>query len=61
MVRTHRVSTPGFNIHTVGIILMVVGVLGLLVSLVFWNTWGGFGKGAARTGTRRRVVEEDLP
>jgi hypothetical protein len=40
---------------------MVVGVLGLLVSLVFWNSWGGFGNGTARTGTRRRVVEEDLP
>jgi hypothetical protein len=56
-----RVSTPGFNIHTVGIVLMVVGVLGLLVSLVFWNSRGGFGNGAARTGTRRRVVEEDIP
>jgi len=55
-----RVSTPGFNIHTVGIVLMVVGVLGLLVSLVFWNTWGGFGNGA-RAGGRRRVVEEDIP
>jgi hypothetical protein len=56
-----RVSTPGFNIHTVGMVLMVVGVLGLLVSLVFWNSWGGFGNGAARAGTRRRVVEEDIP
>jgi hypothetical protein len=57
-----RVSTPGFNIHTVGIVLMVVGVLGLLVSLVFWNSWGGFGNGpGTRAGTRRRVVEEDLP
>ena len=56
-----RVSTLGFNIHTVGVVLMVVGVLGPLVSLVFWNSWGGFGNGAARTGTRRRVVEEDLP
>ena len=57
-----RVSTPGFNIHTVGMVLMVVGVLGLLVSLLFWNSWGGFGNGAGtRAGTRRRVVEEDIP
>jgi hypothetical protein len=56
-----NVSTPGFNVHTVGVILMVVGALGVLVSLVFWNSWGGFGNGTARTGTRRRVVEEDLP
>ncbi|HEY4939027.1 MAG TPA: hypothetical protein VIJ69_08345 [Actinomycetota bacterium] len=55
-------STPGFNIHTVGMVLMVVGILGLLVSLVFWNSWGGFGNGpATRAGTRRRVVEEDIP
>jgi len=55
-----RVSTPGFNIHTVGTVLMVVGALGVLVSLMFWSSWGGFGNGA-RTGTRRRVVEEDIP
>ena len=52
-----RVNTPGFNIHTVGVVLMVVGVLGMLVSLVFWNSWGGFGNGA---GGRRRVVEEEI-
>jgi hypothetical protein len=55
-----NVNTPGFNVHTVGVILMVVGALGVLLSLVFWNSWGGFGNGA-RTGTRRRVVEEDIP
>jgi hypothetical protein len=53
-----QVNTPGFNVHTVGVVLMVVGVLGILLSLVFWNTWGGFGN---RTGARRRVVEEDIP
>src|SRR5260370_3719219 len=46
-----RVNTPGFNIHTVGVVLMVVGVLGILVSLLFWNSWGGVGNGA---GGRRR-------
>jgi hypothetical protein len=54
-----NVNTPGFNVHTVGVVLMVVGALGVLLSLVFWNRWGGFGSGA-RTGTRRQV-EEDLP
>jgi hypothetical protein len=53
------VNTPGFNVHTVGVVLMVVGALGVLLSLVFWNSWGGFGNGAG-TGTRRRVVEEDI-
>ncbi len=27
----------------VGVILMIVGAIGLLVSLVFWSSWGGFG------------------
>jgi hypothetical protein len=53
-----QVNTPGFNVHTVGVVLMVVGVLGILVSLVFWNSWGGFGN---RTSVRRRVVEDDIP
>jgi hypothetical protein len=53
-----NVNTPGFNVHTVGVVLMVVGVLGILLSLVFWNSWGGFRN---RTGARRRVVEEDIP
>ena len=53
-----QLNAPGFNVHTVGVVLMVVGVLGILLSLVFWNSWGGFGN---RTGARRRVVEEDIP
>jgi len=52
-----RVSTPGFNIHTVGLVLMVVGLIGMLASLVFWNSWGGFGNG---TGARWRVVDEEI-
>lgn len=57
---------PGFNIHTVGVILMVVGLLGALLSLVFWGSWGGFHRstvyteGAPAAGRRRRVVEEEI-
>ena len=36
-------STSGFNIHTAGVILLVVGIIGFVVSLVFWSSWGGFG------------------
>ena len=28
-----QVNTPGFNVHTVGVVLMVVGVLGIVLSL----------------------------
>jgi hypothetical protein len=37
------VQSSNFNVHTIGVILMVVGVVGFLASLVFWASWGGFG------------------
>lgn len=43
------VSTPGFNIHDIGVILMIVSAIGFLVSLAFWGTWGGFGRGSSRS------------
>jgi hypothetical protein len=59
------VSTSGFNIHTVGYILLVVGIVGALISLIFWSSWGGIGgrtvaaEGPAPTTRRRTVVEEE--
>ena len=51
------VTSAGFNIHTIGVILMVVGALGLVLSMIFWSSWGGFG---GRTGYRRerRVMRD---
>ena len=61
------VNAPGFDIHTVGVILMVVGALGLLLSMVFWSSWGGLHRGTAVYDNgvgyprrRRRVIEEDV-
>ena len=56
-------TASGFNVHTVGWILLAVGALGVLLSLVFWSSWGGFG-GSRRTvvserPARRRTVVED--
>jgi hypothetical protein len=51
------VTTSGFNVNTVGYILLVVGIIGLLLSLVFWSSWAGPGY---FTGSRRRVVEKDV-
>ncbi len=51
-----NVSSSGFNINTIGIILMVVGAIGIILSLMFWSSWGGVG------GTRRRTTYvEDGP
>lgn len=34
-------TVAGLSVHTIGVILMVVGVIGLLISL-FWTTvWAG--------------------
>jgi hypothetical protein len=37
------VTTTGFNIHTIGVILMIAGAVGLALSAVFWSSWGGGG------------------
>jgi hypothetical protein len=39
----------------IGWIIFAVGVFGIVVSLVFWSSWGGFG------GRRTTVVEEREP
>jgi len=36
-----NVQTSGFNLNTIGVILMIVGGVGLLMSLLFWSSWGG--------------------
>jgi hypothetical protein len=33
------VSTHGFNVHTIGVILMIVGAVGLLISLLWMTVW----------------------
>lgn len=51
------VHTTGFNINTIGLILMIVGAVGLLLSLIFWSSWGGFG--GPRRYDSRTYVERD--
>jgi hypothetical protein len=48
------VNGDGFNINTVGVILMVVGAAGLLISLFLFHPWSDRG---ARDG-RREVIRE---
>ncbi|HEX3289818.1 MAG TPA: DUF6458 family protein [Gaiella sp.] len=51
-------DVSGVDLQTVGVILMVVGAVGGLISLVFWSSWGGFG-GRDTTVIRdgERIVE----
>jgi len=48
------VNTEGFNLHTIGNILMIVGAIGALFSLIFWSSWGGFNRSE---GGRDVIVE----
>ena len=44
-------TVSGLNIHTIGVILMVVGIVGFVASLAFWSSWGGFGGYGGRDTT----------
>src|ERR671935_176363 len=41
-------TTSAVNVNTVGWILMVVGGIGILLSLIFWSSWAGPGYFAGR-------------
>jgi len=47
------VTTTGFNLHTIGVILMILGGVGLVISMFFWSSWGGFGGGRGYHRQRR--------
>jgi hypothetical protein len=49
MIWAVKTTTSGFNVHTAGVILLVFGIIGFVISLAFWSTWGGFG-GSRRNG-----------
>lgn len=49
-------EVSGVDLNTVGVILMVVGAAGALISLAFWSSWGGFG-GSRDVVVRDRTVE----
>ena len=63
-------STNGtVDVNTVGVILMIVGLVGFLLSLAFWSTWWGpgyFRRSSYATegpagGARRRYVRGGAP
>jgi hypothetical protein len=53
-------TVSGVNIHTVGVILLIVGIIGFVSSLAFWSSWGGFnrspGDAAAPATVERTTV-----
>ena len=71
-----EMETNGLNINTVGVILMLVGAIGLLASMFFWDRMGfggGYGRrdvvvdryrdevpAGRRVVRERRVIEDDV-
>ncbi len=49
-------QVSGLDINTVGIILLIVGVIGLVTSFLFWDRMG-LGASSRRTVTRDSVVD----
>lgn len=50
-----NVDTRGaLDVPMIGWILVVVGIVGMLLSLIFWSSWGGW-------GWRRETVYRDDP
>ncbi len=47
-------TVSGINIHAVGWILLIVGIVGIALSMIFWSSWAGPGY-----FTRRRTTYVD--
>ena len=43
------------DVDAIGVILIVIGILGLVLSMIFWSSWGGVG------GRRRATYVEEGP
>jgi hypothetical protein len=48
-------EVAGLDVDAIGAILMVIGIIGLILSLIFWSTWGGVG------GRRRATYVDEGP
>jgi Domain of unknown function (DUF6458) len=51
-------NVNGVNIHAVGWILLVVGIVGVVLSMIFWSSWAGPGYWTSR---RRTYIDEGPP
>ena len=53
------VEGEGFNLNTIGLILMVVGGIGLVLSLLFWSSFSPYGRRDREVVRERDVVYDD--
>lgn len=52
-------GVDGINLDTVGVILMVVGAIGLLMSMLFWSSFAPFGSAGPANARSETVVREE--
>jgi hypothetical protein len=57
-------SVSGVDLDTIGVILMVIGLLGMLFSLVLWDSWSPRSyrnDDEVVVGRRDVVIDDDVP
>jgi len=57
-------TVSGIDLDTIGVILMVIGLLGILFSLVLWDSWSPRpyrSDDEVIVGRRDVVIDEDAP
>lgn len=52
-------TAKGLNLHTIGVILLVVGIVGLVISLVWMTVYAGRRRGPAVVERRDNMVVRD--
>jgi hypothetical protein len=51
-------EVSGLDVNTIGWILLIVGIIGAVLSMIFWSSWGG---PAYFSGRRRATYVEEGP
>jgi hypothetical protein len=49
-------TVSGVNLHSIGWILLIVGIIGIALSMIFWSSWAG--PGYWSRGRRTSYVDE---
>jgi hypothetical protein len=44
-------EVAGLNVDAIGVILMIVGAIGAMLSMIFWSSWAGPGYFSSRRRT----------
>ena len=52
-------SVNGIDVHTVGVILMLAGGLGMVLSILFWSSFAPFRRRRTRSSARFEDVVTD--